>query len=103
MDHPADRLLLTEAALGGVGERIDAVQGPIRVRFHRHFKRRGHRWVGGLLEKAPEGVRVNHSVSSIIPARPVSLRPAPDLPASGRRTVLYIGRLRTRDRADRDV
>ena len=54
MDEAADRLLLVEAALGGVGERIDAVQGPILIQFHRHFQSRGHRWVGGLLKKTPE-------------------------------------------------
>src|SRR5271165_1323573 len=60
-----------------VGERIDAVEGPIRVRLDRFLQGLGYRWVGSLLEKAPEWLRVSHFASSNRPQRPISIRPLP--------------------------
>ena len=77
MDKPADHRLLGQAMRRRVGERIDAVERPIRVRLDRFLQGLGHRWVGGLLEKAPEWLRVSHLTPSLAPLRPICIRPLP--------------------------
>ena len=51
MDKGADGVLLVETMRVRIGEWIDAVEDPIRIRFNRCFQGFDHRRIGGLPQK----------------------------------------------------
>jgi hypothetical protein len=98
VDKSADRPLLVETMRFRVGERIDAVESPIRVLFHRCLQGVDHRRIGGLPQK-PKKRFVSHKLSPIACWRPISAR---QLRAPRKRTAgnvpLYIGPIERPDR-----
>ena len=72
MHKGADRLLLVETMRLRIGERIDAVERPIRILFNRCLQGLDHRRIGGLPQK-PKKCFVSHSMSSKVGLRPINI------------------------------
>ena len=65
MDERADHRLLVEPALGGEGERVDAVQRSVRSGFDGGFQRGGDRRLRRLPQEFPERRCFSHRRSSV--------------------------------------
>ena len=78
MNKAADGLFLVETMRFSIGERIDAVEEPIRVGLNRCLQGVDHRRIGSLPQKSKERLRVSHGApSSVRSIGRVSTPPAP--------------------------
>ena len=84
MDKAADGLFLVETMRFSIGERIDAVERSIRVRFNRCLQSLDHRRIGGLPQKSKQCLRVSHRDPRRSAGRSIGRVSTPPAPQSKR-------------------